>query len=232
MNFNSFLQQGGPIMYLLLAMSVLVVAIVLLKTYQFVRMGIRRSNFVERTFEHLAAGDETGAGDLLSSCRSPVARVMETTIRVGRDPSMPAPDSEAEIARVGSSQIRAMESWLRALSSIAHLSPFCGLLGTVIGMIEAFMNMESAGSRVDPAVLSGGIWVALLTTAFGLAVAIPAMAAYFYLEGEVDQVRARMRDTSVRVLVHYRKGRSASSSGPVILEDSSDNLSNGDSYGV
>ena len=72
-------------------------------------------------------------------------------------------------------------------------------------MIAAFMNLEAAGNRVDPSILSGGIWEALLTTAFGLTVAIPAMAAFYYLEGEVDRVRASMKDVSIRVLRHFGK---------------------------
>ena len=72
-------------------------------------------------------------------------------------------------------------------------------------MIVAFMSLEAAGAKVDPSILSGGIWEALLTTAFGLTVAIPAMAAFYYLEGEVDQVRASMKDVSIRVLRHFGK---------------------------
>ena len=72
-------------------------------------------------------------------------------------------------------------------------------------MIEAFRQIQHAGSQVDPALLSGGIWVALLTTAFGLAVAIPAMAAFYLLEGEVDRVRAVMRDKSRQLMVHFDK---------------------------
>ena len=79
-------------------------------------------------------------------------------------------------------------------------------------MIIAFMSLEAAGAKVDPSILSGGIWEALLTTAFGLTVAIPAMAAFYYLEGEVDQVRASMKDVSIRVLRHFGKSPSNVSS--------------------
>ena len=67
-------------------------------------------------------------------------------------------------------------------------------------MINAFANLESAGSKVDPALLAGGIWEALLTTAFGLVIAIPALAAYYMLEGRVDTVRAAMKDSVTRVI--------------------------------
>jgi len=190
-------------MWVLLTMSVLAVAIILLKLFQFFQSGLRRLDFVDPALAALQKNDHNRALDALKQQRSPVALVMESAIRCGVDPAMSAKDVEAEVSRVGSAQIRNLESWLRGLSSIAHLSPLLGLLGTVTGMIAAFMNLEAAGSRVDPSILSGGIWEALLTTAFGLTVAIPAMAAFYYLEGEVDHVRASMKDVSIRVLRHF-----------------------------
>ncbi len=205
MNIVDLFHQGGPVMVVLLVMSVLAMAIILLKLFQFARSGLRRLNFVDPALVALQQGDYKRALDELELQSSPVAHVMECAIRCGADSTMSAKDVEAEVSRVGSAQIRNLESWLRGLSSIAHLSPLLGLLGTVIGMIVAFMSLEAAGSRVDPSILSGGIWEALLTTAFGLTVAIPAMAAFYYLEGEVDQVRASMKDVSIRVLRHFGK---------------------------
>jgi biopolymer transport protein ExbB len=219
-------------MYLLLGMSVLTLAIVVYKLVQFVRMEIRGRAFVEGVMTSIQEGRVEESLKTLSAHRSPVARVMETSIRVGVDGDMLPADAEAEIGRVGSQGVRDMESWLRALSAIGHLAPFLGLLGTVLGMIEAFMNLQTVGSRVDPAVLSGGIWEALLTTAFGLAIAIPAMATYFYFEGEVDRSRAAMKDASVRVLVHFRKGGLAGALSASTLEDSERHIDGGEGYGV
>ncbi len=221
----SLLQQGGPVMYVLLALSVLATAIVLAKWFQFVRSGLRRVGFVDEAMAVLAAGDRQRMLQILQRQRNPVARVMESALRCGADPTLSPRDVEAEVSRVGSAQIRNLESWLRGLSAIAHLSPLLGLLGTVTGMIAAFIQLQEAGSRVDPAMLSGGIWEALLTTAFGLTVAIPAMAAFYYLEGEVDRARAAMKDATVRVLVHFRKG-------PVQLEDRDEHHLEEDIHGI
>jgi len=195
-------------MLILLVFSVLSVAIILLKLYQFYRSGLRRLGFVEQVVGDLRQGQSKNVLQILSRQSNPVARVMESAVQCGLDPAMSAKDVEAEVSRVGSAQIRNLESWLRGLSAIAHLSPLLGLLGTVTGMIVAFMSLEEAGSRVDPSILSGGIWEALLTTAFGLTVAIPAMAAFYYLEGEVDHVRSAMKDASIRVLLHFGKSPS------------------------
>ena len=192
-------------MGVLLALSVLAVAIILAKLFQFFRSGLRRSGFVQPVLAALDSGDGDAALVLLRQQRSPVARVMESAIHCGIDPRLSAQDTEAEVSRVGSARIRDLESWLRGLSAIAHLSPLLGLLGTVTGMIAAFMRLEEAGSRVDPSILSGGIWEALLTTAFGLTVAIPAMAAFYWLEGEGDGVRAAMKDASVQGLRRFGK---------------------------
>jgi biopolymer transport protein ExbB len=208
MKIVTLFQQGGPVMLVLLALSVLATAIILAKLFQFFRSGLHRLDFVEPALSALHSGQNDNALAILLRQYSPVARVMESATRCGADPTMSARDVEAEVSRVGSAQIRNLESWLRGLSSIAHLSPLLGLLGTVTGMISAFMRLEEAGSRVDPSILSGGIWEALLTTAFGLTVAIPAMAAFYYLEGEVDHVRAAMKDASVRVLRHFGKSPS------------------------
>lgn len=232
MSAQEFIRQGGPIMYLLLGMSVLAVTIVVYKIVQFIRLDLRRSGFVDQAMGHIDKGNNHEALQLLSGNRSPVATVMAASVRAGSDPAMGPVDSEAEITRVGSGLIRNLESWLRALSAIAHLAPFLGLLGTVIGMIEAFMKLQGAGPRVDPSTLSGGIWVALLTTAFGMAVAIPSMAAYFYFEGEVDRIRAAMKDASVRVLVHFHKSHPVQAIDAGTLEDPQRHIDGGESYGV
>jgi len=207
-NIASLFQQGGPVMIVLLILSVLAVAIILVKLFQFFRSGLRRLSFVESAISALHSGQNSEALNQLEQQHSPVARVMESAVRCGADSGMTAKDVEAEVSRVGSAEIRNLESWLRGLSSIAHLSPLLGLLGTVTGMIAAFMRLEEAGSRVDPSILSGGIWEALLTTAFGLTVAIPAMASFYYLEGEVDHVRAAMKDATVRIMLHFGKSPS------------------------
>ncbi len=198
-------QQGGSVMYVLLFMSILATAIILLKLYQFYRSDLRQNAFIGTTLTRLTKGEFALAVEDLKKQPSPVARVLESAIQFAANPVMSSMDVEAEVSRVGSAQIRKLESWLRGLSSIAHLSPLLGLLGTVTGMIVAFMNLQEAGSRVDPSILSGGIWEALLTTAFGLTVAIPAMAAFYFLEGEVDRVRAEMKDSSIQVLRHFGK---------------------------
>jgi biopolymer transport protein ExbB len=104
-----------------------------------------------------------------------------------------------EVQRVAAAELKQLSAYLRVLDSIVTLAPLLGLFGTVLGMIEAFRELEAAGGRADPALLAGGIWEALLTTAAGLGVAIPASAALHWLESVVERVRHDMEDAATRV---------------------------------
>jgi len=115
-----------------------------------------------------------------------------------------------EVSRIAKNHIARLRSWLRPLELIASLSPLLGLLGTVLGMIEAFRRLESAGNHVDPALLSGGIWQALLTTAVGLVVAIPVLLAHQWLDRRVDNCTHHMEDLTTRVFTSHRKNRQLS----------------------
>ena len=196
----SLVDKGGPVMVVLLALSIIALTIILLKLYQFIKSRLRNTAFIDQTITLLHDDGTETALHSLTGNPHPIARVMDTTLRAGSDKSLSAEDRDTEISRVGSEEIRNLESYLRGLEVIANLSPLLGLLGTVIGMIKAFARLEAAGTKVDPSILAGGIWEALLTTAFGLSVAIPALAAFYLLEGEVENVRAQMKDSTTRVL--------------------------------
>ena len=194
------LDKGGPVMLVLLALSVVALTIILVKIYQFSRSRLLRTEFIDQAVLLLHNDGPDTTLLALAETPHPVARVMETTLRTSTNTSLSIEDRDTEISRVGSAEIRNLESYLRGLEVIANLSPLLGLLGTVLGMIKAFARLESAGTKVDPTILAGGIWEALLTTAFGLSVAIPALAAFYILEGQVENVRAQMKDATIRVL--------------------------------
>lgn len=227
MEATSLLEQGGPVMYVLLVLSVLALAIAMAKGWHFVRMGFRRDGgAIEAAIATAVQGDVEAARSALADCSSPVARVAEVTLRLVAAEGLSAEAAGVEIQRVGTAEIRALETWLRGLTAIAHLSPLLGLLGTIFGMIEAFRQIEQAGRHVSPALLAGGIWEALLTTAFGLLVAIPATAAFFFFEGEVDNVRAAMKDAVARLTTRF------AASGQADPSELPHSRVAGESYGV
>ena len=92
---------------------------------------------------------------------------------------------EKEIDRLTQKEFEKIQLFLPSLEIISQVSPLIGLLGTVIGMIDSFNELELGGSLVDPSILAGGIWTALLTTAMGLVVAIPALVSHYFFEKRV-----------------------------------------------
>ena len=94
-------------------------------------------------------------------------------------------------------EVRELSRYLQALATIGSIAPLLGLLGTVIGMIKAFMVIQQMGGKVNAAVLAGGIWEAMLTTALGLAVALPTMVTHSYLVSRVDNYEAQLQDGMV-----------------------------------
>ncbi|MBK5930439.1 MotA/TolQ/ExbB proton channel family protein [Halochromatium salexigens] len=193
------LGQGGPVLWILALLSVAALAIVLVKLWQFSRLRLNASDPVERALRHWSQYAPESALVALQGSPQPSARLLARTLE---GLSLPGADLgllREELTRFASAQLEQLRAWLRALEVIAALSPLLGLLGTVLGMIEAFRQLELAGSQVDPAILSGGIWQALLTTAAGLSVAIPVVLVHSWLERRVERCGHRMEDAVTRV---------------------------------
>ena len=199
-SLSSLVDKGGVIVVILIVLSVISAAVILLKLWQFWRADLTRNNFVDPAVDKVEAGDPEGALAILGKYRTPLSRAMAAGVRAKARGDLRDEDVAAEISRVGALELGSLQSYFRWLEVIGNISPLLGLLGTVIGMIQAFQQLEEAGSKVDPALLSGGIWQALLTTAVGLVVALPAITALNLFEGRVDRVRLSMRDASARIL--------------------------------
>lgn len=193
-------QKGGVVMYGLAMLSVYAVAVVIFKVIQFRKANVFDRSFIDRALVEIKQGDRARATKVLAGIKGPIARIMRVTFECVANRDISQKSKEAEILRVGSGDIRYLESHLRGLEMTASIAPLMGLLGTVIGMISSFSRLSMSGTRVDPTVLAGGIWEALLCTAGGLAVAIPALAAHYLLDGIIEKVRATMKDVSVQIL--------------------------------
>ncbi len=197
--FLRFLDDGGPVLYLLVAISVLALTLIIVKLIQFWMLRAYAHGFVEpvlRTWHDGRIGEALG---LLDRQRNPVARVLEVALRGCAGKTRDDALIREEITRVAGLELDNLRTGLRLLALIANISPLIGLLGTVLGMINAFQTLQNAGNRVDPSILSGGIWVALLTTAAGLIIAIPAAAAHNWMEGIVYRAQRAMEDAATRV---------------------------------
>lgn len=201
MDILALLAKGGIVMYVLAALSIYTIAVVLFKSFQFWTAGVFERGFIEPAMGAIRQGDIDRAQDILKRSRGPVARIIQVCMNCVTDREMLQASREAEISRVGSADIRYLESHMRGLEMIANVGPLLGLLGTVMGMVEAFSKLETAGTRVDPALLAGGIWEALLTTVGGLVVAIPAVAAYYIFDSIIERVRGSMKEVSLQIMM-------------------------------
>lgn len=192
------LELGGPVVMILMLMSIYALAIVVLKLWQFrsIRLGERR--FIDPAINAWRNGDTHKAGECLKGQPNPIAQAMNLVVK-GSEAGIPEDSLREEVARTAARDINVLRRHFRPLEVIGNIAPLLGLLGTVIGMIAAFNQLEAAGSQVDPSVLSGGIWEALLTTAVGLVVAIPAVAALNFLERSVERLHEDMQDALGRV---------------------------------
>lgn len=180
------LTLGGPVVWVLAIFSVIALTIVLAKLMQFWMLRPSGRNTVEQSIAHFAKGETSQALILVKGQRNPRARLVAQAITLIEKAQLESDDLRKELMRQARQAVAGLGAYLRPLEVIATLAPLLGLFGTVLGMIEAFQAMEAAGTQVNPSVLSGGIWVALLTTAVGLAVAIPVSLLHSWLERRVE----------------------------------------------
>ena len=194
-------------MFILLGFSIFAFAIIFIKLIQFFSAALSSTNKIEKILSKLNGRNAKKLLVEIQEIKNPLARIIEVVILTKSDRRFDKESREAEISRIISIEIRNLEYYLGGLEVVASISPLLGLFGTVLGMIKAFLNLEKAGSQIDPALLAGGIWEALLTTAFGLAIAIPALAAYHLFENKISNTRDKINDAVVRTntLLNFKK---------------------------
>lgn len=205
----SFLALGGPVVAILVALSMIAVAIILMKLVQFWRQGVGRHETVRRALHAWHHGRHGEARVMLEGARSPLGVSLATTMRLVAGRSVAKGVIEEEVGRIALSRLHELQKGLRGLEAIAQIAPLLGLFGTVLGMIEAFQQLQGAGSSVDPSLLAGGIWVALLTTAVGLAVAMPVSLIHTFLDARIDNERVAIETMTTAILTGQEIGGSA-----------------------
>ncbi|WP_170326260.1 MotA/TolQ/ExbB proton channel family protein [Ruegeria arenilitoris] len=192
---REILALGGPVVAILIAMSVVTLAVTLYKLWQFAASGVGRHRVLSQALEAWDAGDEQTARARLAKSHSYLAPLVGVAMDAPDAPGLDKRlDAEAGLALAG------LERGFRLLDTVAQLAPLLGLFGTVLGMIEAFRSLQSAGSSVDPSLLAGGIWVALVTTAVGLAVAMPTSMVLSWFESRTARERV-FADKALRTVL-------------------------------
>lgn len=182
------IQKGGPVMYLIIILSIIAFGIIIERIYSFNKARIDSQKFMDKILNSLKHNKIIEAVELCSQMPGPIAHIIKAGI-LKHDRSRP--EIKEAIDEAAQLEIPRMEKHLPILATIAHIAPLLGLLGTVSGMIKAFQIIQQKAftmTPVNPGDLSGGIWEALLATLAGLSVAIPTYVAYNYLVNQVDSI--------------------------------------------
>lgn len=196
MEIVDLFERGGPLMWAILAASVVGVASFLERLWSIRRSRTLPTHMLDSVLNHLEARDTARAAQLCRERPSALARVVDSALRHRPGGRRVARDAMEESGRV---EVNQMEAGVGALSTVAAIAPLLGLLGTVAGMIKVFRDVAGV-QNPDIALLARGIWEALLTTGAGLTVAIPAYVAYRFVEGRIDHRRRELEEASLEVL--------------------------------
>jgi len=202
--YEDLLVKGGPVVWVLAAYSLVGISIVLDRYFLFLRQHRLPKGFTQELSSLLEQKDrETVIKDL----KGPEARIIQSVV----DADQHGVKNLFGVGnRIRSAEMKRMEAGLPTLGLLGNTAPLLGLLGTITGMIKAFMVIEQAGGKVDAQALAGGIWEAMITTGVGLAVAIPLLILLHMLEGIVER-RVQSMDSSLSMLLERKPGRPATS---------------------
>ena len=193
----SMFTMGGPLMWVLLALSILAIYLIGRKWWVIKNASKIDPHFMKDIRDYITDGKTKSAVTLCRKYDNPVARMIETGInRMGR----PMADIQSAIENIGNVEVARLEKGLPLLATIAGGAPMIGFLGTVMGMVQAFFNMSKAGNNIDITLLSGGIYTAMLTTVGGLIVGIIAYFGYNWLTGKVSDLVYQMESSTMEFI--------------------------------
>ncbi len=193
MSFFEILSQGGLLMIPLFILSILAIYVISerWRTLENSKMDI--NSMLNNIESLLKSGSQARAIQYCEEFDKPLARILKAGIRrLGR----PIRDIEEAIRNAGKKEIYSLENRMNWLATIAGVAPLIGFTGTVTGMIRAFMDIQSLQGNVNPSVLAGGIWEALITTATGLIVGIIAYGFYNFLLGKINRMVFELENAS------------------------------------
>ena len=189
MNAFDLALKGGWIMIVLLVLLLMTIYVLIERTLVISKAGREDNSFMNRIKDYIHDGKIDAALNLCHNTDTPSARMVEKGIsRLGR----PMGDVMSAIENQGNIEISKLEKGIPVLATSASGAPMVGFLGTVTGMVKAFMSMAGAGANVDVNILSTGIYEALVTTVGGLIVGIIALFAYNYLSTRIKGIVNRL----------------------------------------
>jgi biopolymer transport protein ExbB len=193
-----FIVKGGPVMIPIILGSIIGLAIILEKLWTFNRLKINTAAFAEEVFQNIRANKVQKAVWL---CDHHIEHPLAVVLKTGIERRVSSPERlEKILEQVGNTQIQRLEKRLGGLASIISIEPLLGFLGTITGLIKAFMSWETAGANVTVSVLAMGIYEAMITTAAGLIVSIPYYLCYNYFISRTKYIATEMNEYSTQFI--------------------------------
>lgn len=199
--FGLLFSKGGLVTWVIALLSAVGLPVAAVKIYQFYQMDIYRPQQLEAALADYRAGKIDGLAKRLDEYAHPAAPLIGYAVTQAHGRTMSASILREELARRAQYLVRHLSKNIWVLELIAASAPLFGLLGTVLGMIVAFQGVGQGSSGADTALLASGIWEALLTTAFGLGVALPFSILAAVFNNSVDEVRDTVEDALTEILV-------------------------------
>lgn len=218
MDLAELFAQGGPLMWVILAASVVGVGVFFERLWSTQRAKVLPRSFVDRIRALVAKGKTSEALLLCEENGSSIALIMAAALRTSEYSSSRGEVKEA-VEEVGAREVAHMDRNVEIVGTVATISPLLGLLGTVVGMIQVFRQfvVAYASGNVGPDTFAQGIWQALITTAYGLIVAIPTLLLYRFLQGRTGRIVGEMEEDAmgiVNLLEDSRRGRATATERP------------------
>ena len=181
--------KGGPILWVILALAIPVLAIVVERILYFRRIGTDENKLFSRVKGAIEKGHFDEALAICDTVEAPIGGLIRAGIE---NRALPEADLKEAVHDAAVRELPQIERTIQAVNVIANISPMVGLLGTVSGIINSFNVLGQFGAVSDPSVLAKGISEALLTTAAGIVIAVPSMIAYSWLSGKANAVIGRL----------------------------------------
>lgn len=199
----SMILKGGPIMVLIILLSIIAGVIIIERLLFFRRIRMDEEKFIDRLKSAIKKSHYDEALDICANNSTPLSNLMKVGIK---HRSYGKSEIKESILAAANLEVPHLERYLTSLGTIAHISPLLGLLGTVTGNIKAFGVLGNFGSVADPSLLATGISEALLTTAAGIIVSIPAVAFYNYLVGKANNTITNLENRVNDMVLFFGAG--------------------------
>ena len=192
------LSVGGPALWVIFGISIVLVTVGLWKFWHLIKLGAWNKKQAD---EILKLWLEKKIEPVNANRQNIRAKILGQTILAISDKNYNNEMVREECVRLANNDLNEARRGLRVIDLIITIAPLVGLLGTVLGMIEAFQALQDSGAQADPSALAGGIWEALLTTAAGMGIAIPASILLSWYDSVVENVQADIENLATQAIL-------------------------------